>query len=100
MNEGASLQPDGPGRLRLSGTLDFASVPGLLEQGRSHFTGGEPLVLDLAGVERANSAGLALLLEWLDLAGRRGQRLELENPPPALLAIARMSNVMDLLPLR
>jgi phospholipid transport system transporter-binding protein len=83
----------------LQGTLDFTTVPGLLEQGRKYLSGSAPLVLDLAAVERANSAGLALLLEWLEAAGRRGQPLVLANLPQSLDDIARMSNVLDLLPM-
>lgn len=50
-------------------------------------------------MERANSAGLALLLEWLDAAQRRGQGLRFRHLPESLLAIAGMSHLEEHLPL-
>jgi phospholipid transport system transporter-binding protein len=85
-------------RIRLTGVLDFATVGRLREQGLALFEASPGILLDLAGVERANSAGLALLLEWLDLAQQRGQRLRLCNLPDSLQAIARISNLDGRLP--
>jgi phospholipid transport system transporter-binding protein len=87
------------GRFLVSGVLDFSTVGDLLEQGGTQFGGHKEVLLDLAQVTRANSAGLALLLEWLDRAGRRQQRLRIFNLPDSLAAIARMSNLYQRLPL-
>ncbi len=49
--------------------------PPLREQGRALIGQGiGPLVLDCAGAERSNSAGLALLLAWLRDAQAAGRR--------------------------
>jgi hypothetical protein len=60
---------EGVARYALVGVLDFQTVPGLLPDGQRMLEGEGPLELDLVEVREANSAGLALLLEWIDLAG-------------------------------
>ena len=98
MNDAAlSKQPDGS--YRLSGILSFDSVPPLLEQGARMFDNGSDVVLDLAQVERSDSAGLALLLEWQRLAELRQHNIILHNIPEQMLAIARVSDLDTLLPL-
>ena len=46
---------------------------------------------------RADSAGLAVLLDWLAWGRRRSHRVSLENLPASLLAIAKISEVDGLL---
>lgn len=86
------------GRLRVEGVLDFSSVTALAAQAESLFPATGRLRIDLSGVESANSAGLALLLEWLDLAQSRRLRLEYLNVPDSLKRIAAFSNLGSLLP--
>jgi phospholipid transport system transporter-binding protein len=50
-------------------------------------------------VDTANSAALALLLEWVDQAHRGRRRIRFAGVPAAVLEIAKASNVADLLPL-
>ncbi|MGH8248700.1 MAG: STAS domain-containing protein [Gammaproteobacteria bacterium] len=84
--------------LRLSGVLDFASVPPLHTNAADHFRGKSKVIVDLAGVTRSNSAGLALLLEWQHLAQREKCEIRLRNMPAALRNIARVCELEDLLP--
>jgi phospholipid transport system transporter-binding protein len=87
-------------RLQLSGVLDHASVPILREQGRTLIAQGSgPLVLDCAGVEHSNSAGLALLLAWLRDAQAASRPLTIAGLPSELRQIADVSNALELLPL-
>ncbi len=76
--EPATLTREGD-RLRIAGTLDRASVtalwPGLERQAPG------VAVLDLGGLARVDSAGLALLAE---LAARLGGTLRIEGDPPGL----------------
>ena len=93
------LEPTGPGRFRVRGTLSFASV-GQLERAARPLLGAAPeAVIDLRGVDSANSAALALLLEWVDQARRARRRIRFAGVPAAVLEIARVSNVAELLPL-
>jgi len=86
-------------RLQLSGVLDHASVPSLREQGRTLIAQGSgPLVLDCAGVEHSNSAGLALLLAWLRDSQAAGCSLTIAGLPSELRQIAEVSDALELLP--
>ena len=86
-------------RFALEGVLDFATVRALLRDGERMLAGEGPLAIDLAAVHEANSAGLALLLEWIDLAQRRGRPLHLYNLPESLVHLAELANLGPLLPL-
>ena len=86
-------------RFALEGVLDFGTVCALLRDGERMLAGEGPLAIDLAAVHEANSAGLALLLEWIDLAQRRGRPLRLYNLPESLVHLAELANLGPLLPL-
>lgn len=95
----ARIEAVGPGMFRVSGVLDFASVGRLEATARPLLGGAGDALVDLGGVERANSAALALLLEWVDQARQARRRLRFQGVPAGLLEIASVSNVADLLPL-
>ena len=87
------------GRIVVTGELTFATARDarqlgtlVLESSRA-----ERLVIDCAAVTRADSAGLAVLLDWLAWARRKSRIIELQNLPPSLVAIARISEVDGLL---
>ena len=84
----------------VEGELNMVTVPALLQAMASQFpaTGNEAHI-DLAGVTRSDSAGLALLVEWLRLAKTRNIRLHFHNLPSQLRDIARVSDLLTLLPL-
>ena len=88
-----------PGRFRVRGTLSFASVGQLERAARPLLSAAPEALVDLSGVESANSAALALLLEWVDQARRASRRIRFVGVPAAVLGIARVSNVAALLPL-
>lgn len=84
----------------VEGELNMMTVPALLQTMHDQFpsNGGEAHI-DLAGVTRSDSAGLALLVEWLRLARGRDIRLQFHNLPSQLQEIARISDLTPLLPL-
>jgi phospholipid transport system transporter-binding protein len=87
------------GRIVVTGELTFASARdarqlGLLVLDSSR---AERIVIDCGGVMRADSAGLAVLLDWLAWGRRRTRPVSLVNLPASLLAIARISEVDGLL---
>jgi phospholipid transport system transporter-binding protein len=85
--------------LHLSGDLVIETVPSLLEQANSLFSKHRQIIIDFEDVPRVDSAGLALLLEWVEWAGSSGTGIQFRNLPEALIRIARLSNVEKLLPL-
>lgn len=87
------------GRLLLTGELSMGTVPILLKQGYLQDRSDAEIRVDLQGVERADSAGVALLIEWQRTASRQQRRISFQNIPPQMLAIARLSGVDELLSL-
>jgi phospholipid transport system transporter-binding protein len=93
------LQRSAPGEFRLSGELSFATVPALVKAGGQLFEGSETVSVDLAGVGRSDSAGLALLVSWIRLARHHSKQLEFHSLPEQLQGLARVSGVARLLSL-
>lgn len=83
----------------VSGELTFATVTALHRRSLSLFAGqrGE-LRIDLGGVSRADSAGVALLIEWMRWARHNGGSVQFCNLPQQLRTIARASDLDGLLP--
>jgi phospholipid transport system transporter-binding protein len=92
----ARLQSVGNAQLSLAGTIDFDSVPGLHKELAPHLKDGASLSIDLEGVERFNSAGLALLLQWLEEARARNVDLTFLNLPAAHGELASLYNLSGL----
>jgi phospholipid transport system transporter-binding protein len=83
----------GGGRYRVSGELGFETVPAIWEQSNGLLDGdGDPLV-DLGAVTQVDSAGLALIIEWLRLARSRGKSIRFVAVPEGLKSLARISEV-------
>lgn len=81
------------GRVEIVGDLTFDTVALLWSRGAEVLDGGKTVTLDLDAVTRADSAGLALMVEWLKHARRHGARITVVNMPAQMLAIARMSKL-------
>jgi phospholipid transport system transporter-binding protein len=88
---------DQPDTVDLTGELGFASVPALSGALAPHLDGRGRLTVGLGGVRRADSAGLALLVEWLAQARAAGCQIDYQDPPEQLIAIARVSAVDTML---
>lgn len=86
------------GVLAVSGALTFDTVDTALFE-RSRALVADPAVrrVDLSGVAAADSAGLALMIEWQAVARARGTPLALGGVPAGLRAIADISDVEGLL---
>jgi phospholipid transport system transporter-binding protein len=91
-----AIERSSPDRLVASGELGFATAAEALATGVQLLDGGA-CTIDLAAVTESDSAGLAVLIEWLAHAHRKGCALRYENVPSQILAIARISDVQDLL---
>jgi phospholipid transport system transporter-binding protein len=89
---GATLESGGRHRWVISGSLDFDTVPRLWNQLSGHLDSAD-WVLDLNPVSRANSAGLALLLQAHAESRRRGGRMHVEGLPASLRQLGAMSGL-------
>lgn len=95
----ATLDCSDDGLLTINGEFGFATASDLLTQGKNLTNSHKKLTIDLSGVTGSDSAGLAIMLEWMDNCIATGQQLHFRNVPESLLEIARVSNLIDLLPL-
>ena len=88
------------GHFVVTGDLGYETVQSLLADGVAQFAGaGTEFEIDLAGVTQSDSAGLALLIEWLKVADRAGKRVRYTRVPAQLRALARISEIEGILPM-
>ncbi len=88
------------GHYRIAGELTFETVPEIWQRHDRFAADGDTVTVDLAGVTRADSAGLVLLVEWLRAAQHQHKQIRFQNIPGPLLAIAKVSSLDTLLPLQ
>jgi phospholipid transport system transporter-binding protein len=93
----AAFEPLAGERGRVVGALEFGSVAALLPVGGAAICEGKAPVIDLAAVTGSDSAGLALLIEWLSVAKAAGRSLRYENIPSQLHQLARLSDLDSLI---
>ncbi len=93
----AQFERQSDGVFLLSGELSFASVPGVLRESEpllvSRNDGNAAITIDLQGVGRSDSAGIALLVEWLRNAKNQNSDITFLNIPPQMLALTRLSGL-------
>ncbi|OYV78404.1 MAG: hypothetical protein B7Z66_01730 [Chromatiales bacterium 21-64-14] len=93
------MQQGEAGRLQVVGDLSFQTVPQVWADSEAVFQKVPQLEIDLRDVSRSDSAGLALLVEWMRQARRAGKVIRFYNIPRQMLAIARVSSLDQILPL-
>jgi len=92
-----SIKRTAPDRLEAQGAICFTGATQALNSGLALIGSGENTTIDLANVTEADSAGLAVLVEWLARARKLGTVLHYANIPAQILAIARISDLDELL---
>ncbi len=88
-----------PGRIAVHSVLTFQTARRVCAAGIDCFLrdGSPTLVVDCAGVPGADSAGLAVLIEWRRWARGHGRHLTFANLPAQISAIAHLSEVTPVL---
>ena len=87
----------GDGRFELIGEMSFDTADQILDSSEALFGDYAALEVDLSRVEKADSAGLALLLEWKAQANRKAGRIVFLEVPESVLAIAETTEVSGLI---
>jgi phospholipid transport system transporter-binding protein len=87
------------GKFVAEGPLTFATARAAREEGLRTLANGSAGAseVDCSAVTQSDSAGLAVLLDWLGAAKRAGHKLRYVRLPEGLLALARISEVEELL---
>ena len=91
------LQDLGEGRFALTGEMTFETAERILMASEEPFEQHTRIEVDLEGVTKADSAGLALLLEWITWANHTVREIRFLSMPERILAIARTTEVEQLL---
>lgn len=81
----------------VSGVLDFTTAREALESVSFYIRANNALNIDLSGVVESNSAGLALLIEWLAVARREGHSVTFHHIPDSLRQLAGVCQVDGLI---
>lgn len=94
-----TLAPGGDGNLVLTGALNIATVTRIHRESLGYFHDAlsVPRSIDLRGVTSADSAGLALLIEWIRLGRQQDCDIKFLNMPAQMLPLARLFGVDHLL---
>jgi phospholipid transport system transporter-binding protein len=96
----AELRQIDSGHFAVVGEIGFDTVRGLLASGATRLAGADAqFEVDLSGVTKGDSAGLALLIEWLKQAARSGKTVRFTRVPGQLRALAQISEIEGFLPL-
>ncbi|GGY29128.1 STAS domain-containing protein [Paludibacterium paludis] len=81
---------------RPEGRIDMDTAAGLIAWLDDAAPQGGVVRLDMSGVSDADSAALALLLEWRRRLARRDVRLDIAGMPPGLTALTRLYGLEDM----
>jgi phospholipid transport system transporter-binding protein len=93
------LKESSPGKYAAHGPLTFATARLARETGLAALrAANSPQVeIDCSGITSSDSAGMAVLIDWLAAAKRAARSLHYSNLPEQVQAIARISDVLELL---
>ena len=94
-----TLKDHGGGRFALSGEMSFETAERILQESEKPFAKHTSLEIDLSGVDVSDSAGLALLLEWVTWANHTVREIRYTGVPERVMAIAKTTEVDGLLTL-
>jgi phospholipid transport system transporter-binding protein len=88
-----------PGKFAARGVLTFGNARAARSEGLHALrtSSARDLEVDCGGITHSDSAGLAVLLDWMALMKREGRPLCFANLPSGLLAVARISGVEEML---
>ena len=91
------ISNNGEGRFSLNGEMTFQTAGELLRASERLFEEHTQIEMDLGGVTDTDSAGLALMLEWITWANHTVREIRFVNVPEKIDAIAKTTEVDHLL---
>lgn len=94
-----ALKEKSSGHWELCGEVDVDTITQIIIPGYQMIDAtpaGQNLKIDLAGVTKADSASVALLLDWIRHAQKHGKTLYFSNLPAKMKDIMKVSNLGSL----
>ncbi|MDC9728393.1 MAG: STAS domain-containing protein [Methyloprofundus sp.] len=79
----------------LSGDLSFETISNKTINELKVHTSHSPSYIDLQALQKIDSAGVALLIEWIKFAHEHQQELLFDAIPPQLAALIKLSDLSD-----
>ena len=92
-----TIEDRGDGHFALSGDMNFDTAEKILKASEERFEAHTQIEVDLSEVKDSDSAGLALLLEWVTWANHSVREIRFTGMPERILAIAKTTEVEGLL---
>lgn len=90
---GFKLDTGVPGTLGVNGVLSFDTAAAALQAMTAAVTQGRVTQLDLAGVQRSDSAGLSCVVAVMAESARAGRPLQVLHMPAGMQALAQVCEV-------
>jgi phospholipid transport system transporter-binding protein len=87
----------GGGNFAITGDMSFETVEYILRASRRAFEQHNNVRVDMSAVEKADSAGLGLLLEWMSWAKQGVAKIDFVAIPASILAIAQTAELKNLI---
>lgn len=87
----------GGGNFEISGEMSFDTAEQILRASQKAFRQYENVRVNMSAVEKADSAGLALLLEWMSWAREGIAKIDFVEIPVSVLAIAHAAELNDII---
>ena len=84
---------EAPGHYVVDGNLTFSAMDKKTVNSLAFLAAGKQITLDLGKVGNADSAGLALMLEWIKQARSKRVQLRFINIPAQILNLAKLSGL-------
>ncbi len=83
----------------LIGELIFTTVTQIYQQSLTYFqdSGSVPESIDLGRITRVDSAGLALIIEWIRLGRKHDINIRFQNIPAQMTPLAKLCGVDHLI---
>ena len=82
---------------KLTGTLDFSTISGLNEAFSQRLIDQKTMEIDLLKLRSSNTAGVAMLIHWVNLAQKKSTLLNFTNIPDQVRRLAKINGVEEVL---
>ncbi len=86
-----SFQEQQPGHILVEGALTFSNIDKNTVKSCTFLNTTSNICIDLKNVTATDSAGLALIVEWIKMCEHKNTHIAFTNIPQQLLALARLS---------
>ncbi len=86
-----SIIDQGAGRFIIDGDLTFSTIDKQTVKSFAFLTASKHIVIDLGRVACTDSAGLALMIEWIKHTRHHRTQITFKNIPEQLLNLAKLS---------